>query len=99
MFRFTAFKSALRRLRDDSGNVAVVGTLAISPLCIANSAYVESSDRITSSADAWLKDATAMAELFADFRVECPEGLIEQQDFGFVGERACHGHALLLASR
>jgi len=35
-------------------------------LCIANSAYVESGDRATSSADAWLKDGTAMAELFAD---------------------------------
>jgi DNA polymerase-3 subunit alpha len=35
-------------------------------LCIANSAYVESADRISSSADAWLKDGTAMAELFAD---------------------------------
>jgi DNA polymerase-3 subunit alpha len=40
-------------------------------LCIANSAYVESADRITSSADAWLKDASAMAELFADL----PEAL------------------------
>jgi len=35
-------------------------------LCIANSAYVESADRPCSSADAWLKDAAAMAELFAD---------------------------------
>jgi DNA polymerase-3 subunit alpha len=35
-------------------------------LCIAGSAYVESADRITSSADAWLKDQAAMAELFAD---------------------------------
>jgi len=35
-------------------------------LCIANSAYVESGDRVTSSADAWLKDGAAMAELFAD---------------------------------
>jgi DNA polymerase-3 subunit alpha len=35
-------------------------------LCIANSAYVESADRISSSADAWLKDGGAMAELFAD---------------------------------
>ena len=35
-------------------------------LCIANSAYVESGDRITSSPDAWLKDRAAMAELFAD---------------------------------
>ena len=35
-------------------------------LCIANSAYVESSDRPTSPADAWLKDGAAMAELFAD---------------------------------
>src|SRR4051794_28652933 len=35
-------------------------------LCIASSAYVESAERITSSPDAWLKDAAAMAELFAD---------------------------------
>src|SRR5690242_14998335 len=35
-------------------------------LCIANSAYVESADRITSPADAWLKDSAAMSELFAD---------------------------------
>jgi DNA polymerase III subunit alpha len=41
-------------------------------LCIANSAYVESADRVTSSADAWLKDGTAMAELFADL----PEALV-----------------------
>jgi DNA polymerase-3 subunit alpha len=40
-------------------------------LCIANSAFVESADRITSSADAWLKDSAAMAELFADL----PEAL------------------------
>ncbi|MEA3078832.1 MAG: polymerase subunit alpha [Sphingomonadales bacterium] len=35
-------------------------------LCIAHSAYVESADRLSSSADAWLKDAAAMAALFAD---------------------------------
>ncbi|MBA2771686.1 MAG: DNA polymerase III subunit alpha, partial [Sphingomonas sp.] len=35
-------------------------------LCIANSAYVESAERVTSSADAWLKDGAAMAELFID---------------------------------
>ena len=40
-------------------------------LCIANSAYVESGDRISSSADAWLKDGAAMADLFADL----PEAL------------------------
>src|SRR5690348_7889233 len=40
-------------------------------LCIANSAYVESADRVTSPADAWLKDSAAMAELFADL----PEAL------------------------
>ena len=40
-------------------------------LCIANSAYVESADRISSSAAAWLKDGAAMAELFADL----PEAL------------------------
>lgn len=40
-------------------------------LCIANTAYVESGDRITSSPDAWLKDRTAMTELFADL----PEAL------------------------
>jgi DNA polymerase-3 subunit alpha len=35
-------------------------------LCIANSAYVESADRATSSRDAWLKDSATMAELFSD---------------------------------
>ena len=35
-------------------------------LCIANSAYVESADRVSSSAEAWLKEGTVMAELFAD---------------------------------
>ena len=35
-------------------------------LCIANSEYVESGDRPTSSPDAWLKDGAAMAERFAD---------------------------------
>jgi DNA polymerase-3 subunit alpha len=35
-------------------------------LCIASSAYVESNERVTSSPDAWLKDGTAMADLFAD---------------------------------
>jgi len=40
-------------------------------LCIANSAYLESADRVTSSADAWLKDAPTVYELFADL----PEAL------------------------
>jgi DNA polymerase-3 subunit alpha len=40
-------------------------------LCIANSAYVETAERVTSSPDAWLKDCTAMSELFADL----PEAL------------------------
>jgi DNA polymerase-3 subunit alpha len=40
-------------------------------LCIANSVYVESADRPISSADAWLKDGSAMAEIFADL----PEAL------------------------
>ena len=40
-------------------------------LCIAGSAYIESKDRATSSPEAWLKDSTAMAELFADL----PEAL------------------------
>jgi DNA polymerase-3 subunit alpha len=35
-------------------------------LCIANSAYLESNERVTSSPEAWLKDGAAMAELFAD---------------------------------
>jgi DNA polymerase-3 subunit alpha len=35
-------------------------------LCIANSEYVESADRVTSPADAWLKDPHALGELFAD---------------------------------
>ena len=41
-------------------------------LCIANSAYVESAERVSSSADAWLKDGAAMDELFADI----PEALL-----------------------
>jgi len=40
-------------------------------LCIAQSAYVESADRQTSSPEAWLKDSAAMAELFIDL----PEAL------------------------
>ena len=40
-------------------------------LCIANSAYVESAERVTSSPEAWLKDAAAMADLFIDL----PEAL------------------------
>jgi len=35
-------------------------------LCIAHSVYVESVERISSSAEAWLKDGAAMTELFAD---------------------------------
>ena len=35
-------------------------------LCIAGSAYVESTDRATSSPEAWLKDAAAVTELFGD---------------------------------
>jgi len=35
-------------------------------LCIANSEYVESATRVTSSAEAWLKDGAAMEQLFAD---------------------------------
>ena len=35
-------------------------------LCIANSAYVESADRVTSSPEAWLKSEPMMTELFAD---------------------------------
>ncbi|QIK79831.1 DNA polymerase III subunit alpha [Sphingomonas piscis] len=35
-------------------------------LCIANSAYVESAERVTSSPDAWLKDQAAMTQLFID---------------------------------
>jgi DNA polymerase-3 subunit alpha len=40
-------------------------------LCIAQSAYIESNDRQTSSPEAWLKDSAAMGELFADL----PEAL------------------------
>ena len=40
-------------------------------LCIAQSAYVESNDRKTSSPEAWLKDSAVMAELFVDL----PEAL------------------------
>jgi DNA polymerase III subunit alpha len=35
-------------------------------LCIAQSAYIESNDRQTSSPEAWLKDSSAMGELFID---------------------------------
>ena len=35
-------------------------------LCIANTAYVDSNDRVRSSAEAWLKPAADMATLFAD---------------------------------
>jgi DNA polymerase-3 subunit alpha len=35
-------------------------------LCIANSEYVETAQRVTSSSEAWLKDGAAMTELFAD---------------------------------
>ena len=31
-------------------------------LCIANSAYVETAERVTSSPEAWMKDGAAMAE-------------------------------------
>ena len=41
-------------------------------LCIASSAYVESSDRVTSPPDGWLKNTQAMEELFADL----PEALL-----------------------
>ena len=40
-------------------------------LCIAQSAYVESAERATSSPDTWLKDGAMMADLFADL----PEAL------------------------
>ena len=40
-------------------------------LCIAQSAYIESNDRQTSSPESWLKDSAAMAELFLDL----PEAL------------------------
>jgi DNA polymerase-3 subunit alpha len=40
-------------------------------LCIAQSAYIESNDRQTSSPEAWLKDSAAMGELFIDL----PEAL------------------------
>ena len=35
-------------------------------LCIANSEYVETAQRVTSSSEAWLKDGAAIAEAFAD---------------------------------
>ncbi len=35
-------------------------------LCIAHSTYVETAERPTSSPEAWLKDGSAMGELFAD---------------------------------
>jgi DNA polymerase-3 subunit alpha len=40
-------------------------------LCIANSEYVETAGRTSSSSEAWLKDGAAMAELFSDL----PEAL------------------------
>jgi DNA polymerase-3 subunit alpha len=40
-------------------------------LCIANSSYVDSDDRIKSSPDAWIKPAREMRLLFADL----PEAL------------------------
>jgi len=40
-------------------------------LCIAQSAYIESNERQTSSPEAWLKDSANMSELFADL----PEAL------------------------
>ena len=40
-------------------------------LCIAQSAYIESNERRTSSPEAWLKDSAAVAELFIDL----PEAL------------------------
>jgi DNA polymerase-3 subunit alpha len=40
-------------------------------LCIAQSAYIESNERQTSSPEAWLKDSAAMSELFVDL----PEAL------------------------
>jgi DNA polymerase-3 subunit alpha len=40
-------------------------------LCIAQSAYIESNERQTSSPEAWLKGSVAMAELFVDL----PEAL------------------------
>ncbi|HJP69450.1 MAG TPA: DNA polymerase III subunit alpha, partial [Sphingomicrobium sp.] len=49
-------------------------------LCIANSAYVESSNRPSSSPDMWLKDTAAMEELFADL----PEALTNT---GIVAQR------------
>ena len=45
-------------------------------LCIAQSAYIESNERQTSSPEAWLKDSAAMAELFVDL----PEALGEHRD-------------------
>jgi len=48
-------------------------------LCIANSAYVESADRITSSADAWLKTSSMMSELFADLPEAIANTLIVAQ--------------------
>jgi DNA polymerase-3 subunit alpha len=40
-------------------------------LCIANSAYIESADRKSSSPETWLKDGQTIAQLFADL----PEAL------------------------
>ncbi len=48
-------------------------------LCIANSAYVESADRVTSSADSWLKSSSMMSELFADLPEAIANTLIVAQ--------------------
>ena len=47
-------------------------------LCIAHSAYLESAERVTSSPEAWLKDAATVAELFADLSTA---GLINEYRF------------------
>jgi DNA polymerase-3 subunit alpha len=48
-------------------------------LCIANSAYVESADRVTSSAHTWLKSSSMMSELFADLPEAISNTLIVAQ--------------------
>ena len=42
--------------------------------------------------------ADGAPQLLADLRVERPERLIEQEHLGLVGQRPCHGDALLLAT-
>ncbi len=45
------------------------------------------------------RSRSQLAELRAHLRVECAEGLVEQQHLGLDGQGAGEGHALALAAR